>query len=108
MGGTKEAMMKHLSACESFETKEEKNACLALLGRAPVSDNVISASRQAASSSSRAHSSGTQSLLHSVPLADMGLSAEQKEEFDMLILRGTLSANLPWQWTEDVILKSLQ
>ncbi len=37
-----------------------------------------------------------------MPLKDMAMSATQQEEFHMLLLKGTVSGNLPFSWIDNV------
>ncbi len=36
-----------------------------------------------------------------MPLKDMAMSATQQEEFHMLLLKGTVSGNLPFSWIDN-------
>ena len=101
--GVSHSMKSHLQKCTNVTEAVHAWARDWTKASEPFVSNIADAADSGAATPSAPHQSGLQRFM---PLKDVAMSVTQQEEFDMLLLQGTISGNLPFSWIDNAYIQA--
>ena len=96
--GVSDSMKSHLQKCTNVPEAVHAWARDWTKASEPFVSSIADAADSGAATPSAPDQSGLQRLM---PLKDVAMSVTQQEEFDMLLLQGTIFGNLPFSWIDN-------